>query len=80
MPHKEKVEFEALVLGFCSAALSYMGYGDEKAIKNISLAEQNIDIIALLKEKTKGNLTDSEQSLVDDALADLKAKLHEVRS
>ena len=75
MTKEEKVEFSALVLGFCSAALSYMGYGADQAVgKNLALAKQNIDIITLLEEKTKGNLTDEEQELIKEALLDLKNK------
>ncbi len=77
MSKDEKVEFTALVLGFCSAALSYMGYGDQTATKNLPLAKQNIDIISLLQEKTKGNLTEDEEKLLTEALSDLKSKFVE---
>ena len=74
MTDQQQVEFSGLVLGFCSAALSYMGYGDASTGKSLPLAKQNIDILGLLAEKTKGNLTDEEQRLLNDALLDLRTK------
>lgn len=78
MSEQQKVEFSGLVLGFCSAALSYLGYGDENSPKNLPLAKQNIDILALLEEKTKGNLSEDEKRLLGDALVDLKTKYSEL--
>ena len=74
MSDQQKVEFSGLVLGFCSAALSYLGYGDESAIKNLTLAKQNIDILDLLEAKTAGNLSEEESKLLKNAITDLKSK------
>ena len=71
---ENNVEFSGLVLGFCSAALSYMGYGDSSTTENLALAKQNIDILGLLSEKTKGNLSEEEERLLKDALLDLRTK------
>jgi hypothetical protein len=72
------VDFQALVLGFSSAALYYMGEsvveGRGQAEKNLPLAKQNIDILLLLKNKTKGNLAPDESRLLEQALADLELK------
>ncbi len=40
--------------------------------KNIELAKQSIDIIALLGEKTKGNLTEEEDGMLKSLLYDLR--------
>ena len=75
---QDSVEFSGLVLGFCSAALSYMGYGASNAAsRNLELAKQNIQILKVLKEKTKGNLSADEQKLLHDALMDLEEKYKE---
>lgn len=77
MDHKTQtgeVDFSGLVLGFCSAALSYMGMGPENLGKNLTLARQNIDILSLLQEKTKGNLSDEEKKLLEDVLRDLRLR------
>ena len=44
----------------------------QKESKNLPLAKQTIDLIGMLKEKTKGNLTPEEEKLIEDALFDLK--------
>lgn len=72
------VDFSGLILGLCSAALSYLGYNDNSIGKNLILARQNIDIIEMLRTKTLGNLTDDEKTLVDEVLIDLKSKFVEV--
>lgn len=42
--------------------------------KNINLAKQTIDLLGMLKEKTKGNLTKEEESVIDDVLYNLRLK------
>ena len=73
----EHLDFSGLILGFSSAALHYLGVaavpGRETAL-NLPLAKQNIEIIRMLSEKTKGNLTADETKLVQQLLADLQLK------
>ncbi len=68
------VDFSGLILGFCSAALSYMGFGPEQVNRNLPLARQNIEIIELLARKTQGNLTPEEDKLCQEVLHDLRIK------
>ena len=71
------VDFSGLILGFSSAALSYLGYGPDGTSggpKNPLLASQNIEIIKMLEAKTKGNLTTQETHLVHEVLRDLMTK------
>ena len=72
------INFSGLILGFGSAALTHMGltqHGQiDKNQKNLELARQNIEIIELLAQKTKGNLTTEEQQLTEHILADLRMK------
>ena len=67
------VDFSGLMLGFSSAALSYMGL-ESGSVKNLELAKQNIDVMCMLSEKTKGNLTADEDKLLKELLLDLKKK------
>ena len=39
-----------------------------KPTRNMDLAKHQVDALAVLEEKTKGNLTDDEKSLLDQAL------------
>lgn len=76
------IDFSGLVLGLSSAALSYMGYrespGDQGEPADLVLAQQNIAILQMLKEKTRGNLLSDEQRLLDQILADLQLKYVEI--
>lgn len=77
-----EVDFSGLILGFSSAALYYMGAvaanPDESLEEtNLPLAKQNLNIIKLLEQKTKGNLSPEEQSLIQSVLKNLESKLNE---
>ncbi|MCB2188113.1 MAG: DUF1844 domain-containing protein [Deltaproteobacteria bacterium] len=70
------VDFGALILSLAHSAMMHLGalpdpYGQELA-PNPALARHTIDTIALLKEKTKGNLDPDEQRLVDNTLTELR--------
>lgn len=81
MESSPQMQFSEFILGLCSAALSYMGIGDSPlghVEKNLDLAQQNLQIIELLQQKTEGNLTDDEQQLIDQVVSDLRVKLKEV--
>ena len=43
-----------------------------KTEKNLEQASFVIDLLAVLQEKTKGNLTDTEARLLDNVLRDLR--------
>jgi hypothetical protein len=43
-----------------------------KTEKNLEQASFVIDLLAVLQEKTKGNLTDTEARLIDNVLRDLR--------
>ena len=74
------VDFRGLILGFSGAALHYLGESSvegEKPALNMPLAHQNIEILALLAEKTKGNLSDEEEGLLRQLLIDLRMRFIE---
>ena len=65
--------FSTLVHSIASSALIAMGHVPEmKEKKNKAMAEFNIDLLILLKEKTKGNLNTEEQILIDQCIQDLQ--------
>ncbi len=75
-----EVDFSGLILGFSSAALSYLGFGVDGrrgGPKSLALAKQNIDIIRLLRDKSDGNLSPEEERLIQDILKDLMFKFAE---
>jgi len=72
------VDFSNLILSLSTSALIHLGQVPDpisnKTDKNIEMAKHTIDVIDMLKEKTKGNLTDNEQKLIDAVLFDLRMR------
>lgn len=50
------------------------GPADEPEVVNLPLAKHSIDTLAMLQEKTKGNLTSAEAELLDGLVFDLRCK------
>ena len=46
----------------------------KKEAKNLPAAKQTIDLIGMLKEKTKGNLTPDEDKFLESVLFDLRMR------
>ncbi|HUU39497.1 MAG TPA: DUF1844 domain-containing protein [Desulfatiglandales bacterium] len=73
-----EVNFSSFLLSLSSSSLLHLGEiadpqsGEKK--KDLALAKQSIDIISLLKDKTKGNLTQEEENLLDHLLHDLRMR------
>ncbi len=70
--------FSTFILSLSTSALVHLGelpdpITNKKEI-NLQLAKQTISIIEMLKEKTKGNLTDEEEKLLDSVLYDVRLK------
>lgn len=72
------INFTAFVLGLASTALIHMGatpHPDTGSIqRDEALARQSLDLLAMLKEKTRGNLTPDEERLFSTLLTDLRLK------
>ncbi len=70
------VDFTSFVLGMAQTALFQMGLiqlpGSEQPKKDMPGARQTIDIIAMIEEKTRGNLTDDEKKVINDTLFQLR--------
>lgn len=75
--------FGLLVLSFGNAALAGLGLvpeaGSERTKPDLEIAKQNIDLLCMLEEKTKGNLTGEERKLLTEVLYDLRVKYLEMR-
>jgi hypothetical protein len=82
-PKTPPVDFSTFILGLASNAFLQMGVapdpGGPAVEKNLVLARQTIDIVGLLKEKTRGNLTPEEQQLLDALLYDLRVQFVEAQ-
>lgn len=75
--------FAGIVSSLMTQALFYLGdlapRGGEPVV-NLDMAKQNIDTLAVLEEKTKGNLTEEEKRLLDAALYDVRMRYVSVAS
>lgn len=71
-----EINFSSLIFSLSSSALLHFGQiadphtGEKK--KDLALAKHSIDTIAMLKEKTKGNLSDEEDKFLENILTDLR--------
>jgi hypothetical protein len=81
-PPLPQITFPAFLLSLNTSALIHMGLipipGTDQTEENLPLAKQNIDLLDLIKEKTRGNLTREEEDLLDNLLFDLKMKYVEL--
>ena len=72
------VDFSTFVLSLGHSALVHLGDAPDPSGSvtepNLELARQTIDLIALLSEKTKGNLTGEEERLMEQTLYDLRSR------
>ena len=73
-PMPDEIDFGTFLLSLATSALMYCGeeIPGVQTEKNLDLAKQNIDLLALLKTKTKGNLTPEEESLMDGLLTKVR--------
>ena len=71
-----QIDFSSLVFIYLQTALIHLGEleepGQAKVVINLDAARQMIDIIDLLRVKTRGNLTSQEEQYVEKALFDLR--------
>lgn len=73
-----EINFINFIFSLSTSALIQLGEVEDpvtrKQVKNLPLAKQTIDIIGMLKEKTKGNLTQEEERFLDNILYDLRIR------
>lgn len=75
------LSFSAFILGLASTALIHLGATPHPetgaATVDLPLARESIDALAMLREKTRGNLTSDEEQLFSSVLADLRLRFVE---
>jgi len=73
-----EVNFATFIFSLSSSALFHFGEVPDPATgtkkKSLPLAKHTIDILAMLDEKTKGNLTSDEEQLLKNILYDLRMR------
>jgi hypothetical protein len=74
LPH---VDFATFVMSLSHSALMHLGDTPTETGEievDLALARQTIDLIGMLEEKTKGNLTGDEERLIVQMLFDLRMR------
>ena len=76
---RPQIDFYTFIVSLGSSALVHLGDAPhpetrKAAEPNLPLAQQTIDVLAMLREKTKGNLTGDEEQLFDHLLRDLRLR------
>ena len=73
-----EVDFTSFIFSLSTSVLIQLGEIQDpftqKTVKNLPLAKQTLDLIGMLKEKTKGNLTPDEEKIIDHILYDLRMR------
>ena len=74
-----EVSFTALVISLATSAAVHFGdLGDpvtgEKQPVNLQAARHSIDLLSILEDKTRGNLTDDERQVLSQVLVELRTR------
>jgi len=72
------INFSTFIISLSTQALAHLGEIphpiDDQIAVDLGAAKQLIDILGILRDKTKGNLDTSESGLLDSVLYDLRLK------
>jgi hypothetical protein len=75
------IAFSTFILGLASTAFIHLGVTPNpetgRAERDLALARQSLDLLALLRAKTRGNLSPEEEKLFDGLLTDLRLRFVE---
>ena len=71
------IDFTTFILSMSTSALVHLGEAYEPGSEpqlNLPMARQTIDLLGLLEDKTRGNLTGEEERLLHQVLFDLRMR------
>jgi hypothetical protein len=79
----EQTMFTEFLMGVASSAFIYLGLVEHPATGrrqiDLGAAKESIDMLSMLREKTKGNLTRGEEKFFEDLLSDLRMQFVSIR-
>ena len=79
----ESIDFSTFLVGLASSALIHLGQAPHPETgtqgKNLLLARQTLDLLGMLRNKTKGNLSSEEEQLFSNLLTDLRLRFVEAQ-
>lgn len=76
-----RLDFTTFVVSLRQSASVHLGDSagpDGVTDRDLELALQDIELLSLLQEKTKGNLTGEEERILDEALDEMRERYEEV--
>jgi hypothetical protein len=84
MQGQEKaIDFSTFLVGLASSALIHLGQAPNPETRaparDLALARQTLDLLTLLKDKTRGNLSVDEERLFEGLLTDLRLRYVEAQ-
>lgn len=77
MNEKMEASLSVLIMSIASSAVMAMGLAPDQSgqvNKDKQMARFNIDLLLVLQEKTKNNLTSDEASFLENIISDLQLK------
>ncbi len=73
-----EIDFGTFVMSLATSALVHLGEvkhpNATEEHRSLPMAKQTIDILGMLRERTRGNLTKEEAELLEQLLLDLRMK------
>ena len=76
------IDFLTFVVSMSHSALLHLGDAPDPTTgtreKNLPLARQTIDLLSMLQDKTRGNLSGDEERVLSQAIYDLRMRFVEV--
>ena len=77
-----QIDFYTFIFSLGSSAFIHLGDAPhpetgQPVAPDLALAQQTIDLLAMLKEKTRGNLSAEEEKFLDTLLLDLRLRFVE---
>ncbi len=77
-PNKLEAKFSVLIMSIASSALMALGHSPDpesgQTRVDLNLARFNIDLLIMLRDKTKNNLNADDSRLLDHIIHDLQQK------
>ena len=73
-----QISFSSFVTSLFVSALHYLGETEKEPEPRLIMARQTIDLLEVLRTKTKGNLDEEESKHLDQHIAELQLKYSEL--
>ena len=79
-----QIDFSTFIISLSTSVLYHLGLVEDpqtgqRGEPDLALASQTIDTLAVLEEKTRGNLDDEEKQLLESLLYEMRMRFVEVR-